>query len=343
MAMFSEIRELFVSGLWGDEEALQERDEEEEEETRFGTFWQGESVCDSSYACRGDSSVYQGESVCDMHRGASVFQGEESVCESSYAERVVRVVSGFGESVYEDESVCEPSVVGRRVANAPVQAAYSRPMKVQGPYQAREEDPVDVAIAEYFRLNPQAYSKNRGFIRIEPGHYLLHGREILIDFDKEDTMANLTGDKGYLVVRDGPLKQRLDDYLMNKGATEEYSGSVFKARNALQTIPKDSRMTFCDTGAGYSRIEAMKVAKEQAATREQAAVMTNQGQHTGNLVDRYEKTMDKKLGKPCNTTKVNSSFQRITSNTAIPAQRITMQYVQGPRSISTRPYLAGGA
>ena len=50
---------------------------------------------------RGDSSVYQGESVCDMHRGASVFQGEESMCESSYAERVVRVVSGFGESVYE--------------------------------------------------------------------------------------------------------------------------------------------------------------------------------------------------------------------------------------------------
>jgi hypothetical protein len=102
-----------------------------------------------------------------------------------------------------------------------------------------------------------------------------------------------------LVVRDGPLTQPLADYLNHKDSSAEYSGSVFRVKNALQTIPQAERMTFHDAGAHYSRVEAMKVAKEQACVREKAATMMSKGQtfEPRDLHARYEKTLDMKLGK----------------------------------------------
>lgn len=324
--IFADLREFIVSGLWGEEE--------------------NDDACQEECGAR-NYSVFQGESVCDpsylRDRNVSVFQGE-SVCDSAYSCR--------GESsVFQGESLCEPSFADRRVAGATV--CFKRPDngRERGPYQAREEDPLDVAIAEYFRLNPQAYSNSRGFARIKPGHYLLHGREIVVDFDKTDSFRNLMGEQGYLVVKDGPLKQPLDDYLMNKEATAEYSGSVFQVRNALQSIPQDCRMTFHDTGAGYSRIEAMKVAKEQANTREKAAALTKQGQlpgceSQGKLVAVYEKTIDRKLGKNVRTEQatfatISAPASSFPTAFASPASHLVT--VRPPQGQQRSPYLAGGA
>jgi len=77
------------------------------------------------------------------------------------------------------------------------------------------------------------------------------------------------------------------------------TGSIFKAKNNLQTIPKECRVTFNDAGFDYSRAEAMKVANVQALLREDAARMMKQDRQVPQLQrieSRYEKTMDLKLG-----------------------------------------------
>jgi len=371
-----EFKDFVVEGLWGNKDDGQES--ESEESRSDDEIYQGESVCDSAYLNREDyGSVFQGESVCHPsyirdrpdceyqdesvydstyeRRGeCSVYQGE-SVCESTFADRDVSLLSRFFPAA---ESVYDSAVVAGKTAH------YCRPppaakmnTESQGPYKARQEDVIDLAIAEYFRLNPQAFV--RGFVRIEPGHYLCHGREIIVEMETADSLHNLFGRKGYLVVRDGPLTQPFDDYLNNKDTTAEYNGSVFQAKNALATIPQDCRMTFADTGAGYSRLEAMKVAKQQAMTREKAAKMMNQGQLAGNLAETYEKAIDRKLGKSRVPDKPQSSkipqlrnpFPTTCSAqtngcapvpvTSFPARtsRVSIVPMQGHRS----PYLAGGA
>merc|ERR1719218_528734 len=56
----------------------------------------------------------------------------------------------------------------------------------------------------------------------------------------------------------------------------QYSGSIFQAKNNLQTIRREDRLTFVDTGIDYSRLDAMKIAQEQAVQREAAAYRTKQ-------------------------------------------------------------------
>lgn len=328
--LLSDLQNFIGVGFWAEDE--EEEDEDRNEyypEESFNeprSVLEGRSVCDASHM-RDRGSVFHGGSVCDSAYGergdGSVWQGS-SVYESVWEER-------------EDGSVCEEKSVCERPTPLMSAASLGRPSRVHGPYQPRSEDPLDVAIAEYFRLNPQAYSRNRGFLRISPGRYLVHGREIAIEFQTGDVLKSLKGEKNALFVKDGPLTQRLDDYLMHKDSTAEYSGSMFQARNAIQTIPKTDRMTFADTGAGYSRIEAMQVAKEQAAAREKAAFLRNRGQLTDNLAEAYEKTIDMKLGKNraqevkslINTTKGITT----ASNTKLQGtQRITVQTIQGYRS-----------
>lgn len=160
------------------------------------------------------------------------------------------------------------------------------------------EDLVDVKVAEYFKANPQVYLKTR-VARSRPGVYCIYGREIVVDFEESDGVDRPMNTPGQLVVKDGPLKQPFADYLAMKDTTAEYNSSVFQAKNNLQTIPKECRMTFNDPGCDYSRIDAMKVANEQAIVREAAAkVMMTQGQApaVNRLRCKYEKTIDMKLG-----------------------------------------------
>lgn len=227
-----------------------------------------------------------------MHatRNESTFQ-DRSVCVSTYERRGDGSVFADGE--YNTIGKVGSTAFAKR--SGPCAASFAQP-RSGGPYRARAEDEIDIAVAEVFQKHPDALAMNHGFTRTSPGRYMLQGRQITIERKSVDLPAELTGDNGPLVVRDGPLTQPLVDYLTNTDSSAQYSGSVFQSKNALQTIPQDCRMTFCDSGAGYSRIEAMKVAKEQALTREKAAVMVNQGQNPADLVAKYDKMLDTKLG-----------------------------------------------
>jgi len=155
------------------------------------------------------------------------------------------------------------------------------------------EDIVDVQVAKFFKAFPDIYIKTR-LTRMRPGLYSMFGRQIEVEW-----VEGRRG-KGALMVKDGPMRQPFGDYLDQKDTTAEYNGSVFKAKNNLQSIPQDARMTFNDNDYKYSRMDAMKVAKEQAIVREVAAtVQVKQGQapQVDRLMMRYEKNMDRKLGK----------------------------------------------
>jgi len=264
-------------------------------ESVYGSVLAGESVCDSAIICqRGDSSVLKAGSLV-----SSSASTQASSC---------GVVAGTTE-YFKRPQALNTNTTPSKAAASPLKTSPS-PLKPGGPYHPRVEDPIDVDLANYFAENPQAYSMNRGLARISPGHYLLFGREIILE---------RSADKGRLVVRDGPLTQNLADYLVNKDATAEYSGSIFQCKNALQTIPQNARMTFCDSGAGYSRIEAMKVAKEQACTREKAATMMKHGSFDhSDLQGRYQKTIDMKLGKN-RTPDKTQSFARSPAGSPVNA------------------------
>merc|ERR1719359_1879986 len=69
--------------------------------------------------------------------------------------------------------------------------------------------------------------------------------------------------------------------------------------SALSQIPKGKRLSFGDSNKVYSRLEAMKVAKEQALVREKASEFVKDGlevpQHE--LMTKYKKTLSQKLGE----------------------------------------------
>jgi hypothetical protein len=252
-----------------------------------GSVFAGGSVCDTrpytDGSVYGDGSMLAGEGL--VFAGGSVCDTTQRAGTTAYNKRPPLAAS---------PAAAPPALVPLAASPPPlVPLPLASPqLKPGGPYQARAEDPIDVAVADFFREHPQAYSMNRGFTRICPGRYLSNGREIVVE-----KAVGRFGDQ-QLKVRDGPLTQNLGDYLTNQDSTEQYSGSVFQVKNALHSIPQDCRMTFHDTGAGYSRVEAMKVAKEQAATRENVAQQLQKGQSIspGEIQGKYEKMLEKKLG-----------------------------------------------
>jgi len=191
------------------------------------------------------------------------------------------------------------------------------------------EDIVDVKVAEYFKAKPHVYMDTK-FTRIRPGAYSMKrdgcpSRDVQVEWFWK-------GHEGQLQITDGALKQPFADYFDKKAPqlpapapapvaaapqdltatwptkhapapqhaiAPQDTGSIFKAKNNLQTIPKECRVTFNDAGFDYSRAEAMKVANVQALLREDAARMMKQDRQVPQLQrieSRYEKTMDLKLG-----------------------------------------------
>jgi len=206
---------------------------------------------------------------------------------------------------------------------------------IGGPYQARMEDKIDVEVAKYFKANPAVFGRNRCFTRIRPGAYYANGREIKVELGPADVVGQLKGEKHRLMVKDGPLRQPLADYLDNKESSAEYSGSVFKAQNAVQAIPQGCRMTFCDAGTGYSnRLEAMKVAKEQANVREKAATAMKQGKPVApNLVSNYEKKIGSSLKGKANLTQTlsfASNCSGVSHTVTIPANSVNRRVSSAP-------------
>merc|ERR1719281_16494 len=123
-------------------------------------------------------------------------------------------------------------------------------------------------------------------IRQGDGDYLIDGREVKVGFCRE----------GFLVVHDGPLRQPFTDYVEKKEGTAVYHSHGLK-QSTLNAVPKETRISFGDEGNRYSRLDAMKVAKEQAAFREKAANYVSEGRSVpAELMQKYEKTIDVKLG-----------------------------------------------
>lgn len=160
-------------------------------------------------------------------------------------------------------------------------------------YIADKEDLLDQHVAYYLRHNPEVHLRNL-LTRKRPGVYELNSREVLVEWQ----YATEPGGQGFLVVLDGPLRQPFSDYMEMNEVNAEYDTKDIIARSALQMIPKEKRMSFGDSKQVYTRLEAMKVAKEQAVIRETAADCVKEGKTYApeDLMKKYRKTIEQKLG-----------------------------------------------
>lgn len=157
-------------------------------------------------------------------------------------------------------------------------------------YIADSDDLLDQHVAYYFRHHAEIYRRHH-IVRKRPGVYELNGREIAVEWQ----YGVLPGEQGFLVAIDGPLRQPFADYMAHSEANAEYVSQGL-GTNALSAVPQHARMTFDDNSKPYSRLEAMKVAKEQALVRERAAEYAQQGMAPPmDLRKQYEKTLAKKL------------------------------------------------
>jgi len=158
-------------------------------------------------------------------------------------------------------------------------------------YEADKEDLLDQHVGYYLRHHPHIHALH-AITRKRPGFYDLDGREIKVEWQ----YATEPGGQGFLVALDGPLRQPFADYMEMTEANAEYDSQGIGSRSALHSIPKEKRMSFHDQHKMYNRLEAMKVAKEQALVREKAADYVKDGREVpGDLMTKYKKTIQQKL------------------------------------------------
>lgn len=166
-----------------------------------------------------------------------------------------------------------------------------RPAEKKDTYKADPEDLIDQHVAYFLRKNPEVKSRHK-IQRIRPNTYLLDSREVQIEWQ----YATEPGGQGFLVVVDGPLRQPFSDYMMDTEENATYDGQDIVQSN-LHLIARDRRISFNDTHKVYNRLEAMKVAKEQALVREKAAGYVKDGREVPqDLMARYKKNIQVKLG-----------------------------------------------
>lgn len=159
-------------------------------------------------------------------------------------------------------------------------------------YKADPEDLIDQHVAYFLRKNPEVKGRHK-IERARPNTYLLDNREVQIEWQ----YATEPGGQGFLVVVDGPLRQPFSDYMRDTEENATYDGLDIVQSN-LHGIRRDLRMSFNDSMKVYNRLEAMKVAKEQALFREKAAALTKEGIEVpqDELEEKYRKIIDMKLG-----------------------------------------------
>lgn len=171
------------------------------------------------------------------------------------------------------------------------------------PYVADKEDLLDQHVAYYLRHHPDVHRKN-ALVRKRPGVYELNNREVLVEWQ----YATEPGGQGHLVVLDGPLRQPFAHYMEMNETSAEYDTNSLQTKSALHMIPKEKRMSFGDQNKVYTRLEAMKVAKEQALVRETAADYVKSGKDVpGELMTKYKKTIAQKLGPNRRTAPSNQN------------------------------------
>jgi len=156
--------------------------------------------------------------------------------------------------------------------------------------QLQNEDLIHQHVLYVLRKNPDV-ARLRRVQQVTQGVYLIDGQEVNIEWRHSPE----PGQRGYPIVVDGPMRQPLIDYLRDNEERKEFDLDVV-CTTALHQVPKDRRMTFDDKHKQYSRLEAMKVAKEQASIREQAADYTLDGKQVpDDLVRRYNKALRAKV------------------------------------------------
>jgi len=159
--------------------------------------------------------------------------------------------------------------------------------------EANDEDLIHQHVRYFLRHHPKAASCHT-VTRMSDGFYDIDGKQVEVEWQHHPEV----GQPGHLVVVDGPLRQPFADYLIMSEANAEYDTQPIAKMTALHHVPKESRMTFDDTDKKYTRLEAMRVAKEQANIREKAADYTKEGRQVpGDLVKKYNKTLRQKLGR----------------------------------------------
>lgn len=158
-------------------------------------------------------------------------------------------------------------------------------------YRGDKDDLLDQHVAYFIRKHPQVCEKH-SIQKKSVGVYQLDGREVQIEWQ----YATEPGGQGFLVVVDGPLRQPFSDYMMDTDLNAQYEGQDIGKSN-LHMISRQQRLSFNDTHKVYSRLEAMKVAKEQALVREKAATYVKDGRDVPHeLFTKYKKNLKIKLG-----------------------------------------------
>lgn len=178
---------------------------------------------------------------------------------------------------------------------------------------------LDRHVDYYLHQHPEVRNR-RNVCRKAPGIYEVGGRTVTVEWQHDVTNRG----PGRLMARDGPLLQPFGDYMEQKDTDASYSCTGLKWSN-LEKLPRETRMTFEDTGDSYSRLDAMKVAKEQANFREQAAQYAHSGHSVPmDLWQKYEKTMDVKLGHRWGSNARSRVAERFRPITEPAPQRSTL-------------------
>lgn len=122
------------------------------------------------------------------------------------------------------------------------------------------DDPVDKQLAHCLRTCQTQHLVQRKRDRC----YEIDGREVTLDWEKRNRAA---GEDSILIVIDGPLRQPCKDYLENTEDNAEYDSATLDV--SIMSARREDRLSFRDENHNdYTRLEAMRVAKEQAKLRD---------------------------------------------------------------------------
>jgi len=170
--------------------------------------------------------------------------------------------------------------------------------------------------------------------RSRPGEYDVDGRAVKIVYDAP---------RDQLMVIDGPMQQPIGDYMKRVEGTALFSNDGLR-NSALNMLPQEARVTFQDPGVGYSRLDAMKVAKEQAKFREKAADFARAGQAVPqDLIEKYEKSIDLKLGNRWSKQNRSSPNMPAKASGAAPAAAPAPAWWAGAAAAVSAPPAAAAA
>jgi len=193
------------------------------------------------------------------------------------------------------------------------------------------EDLLDQHVQWFLRHHPRDADRH-DVVRLEQGVYEIDGHQVEMEWQYNA----VPGQPGHLVVVDGPLRQPFADYLVMNEANAEYDTQPIEKTSSLHHVPKERRMTFDDTHKKYTRLEAMKVAKEQATLREKAADYTRDGKQVPDeLVRKYNKALRQKLrrgGAKADSPQAapRERSEPATSSAARPEPAVAQQAPQEP-------------